>query len=237
MIMRKELFQLETIVDKEYWKVYKKTLTEKSIDFLQSFITKHKKLSQDKIFTKNQYILLPVSKTKDLNCIEFPYINGFTYEEILLKEDTDTLLSKYEECIESFSTKKMNKKEAALFECVFWQSCLHEISLSCGIVDLLLSNMILESWTNNTYIIDYEWVFNFPIPKKYVIWRALKKSNLLHRKKILKNNKISFFDEIKFLRLEDSFRKYVHHKPYSLFVEATLYYVYRIYFYIKYLVT
>ena len=38
-------------------------------------------------------------------------------------------------------------------------------------IDLIFSNLILQA-DGKIYCIDNEWVFNFPIPLEYVMWRA-----------------------------------------------------------------
>ena len=39
-------------------------------------------------------------------------------------------------------------------------------------IDLIFSNIIIDH-NNEAYALDYEWIFDFPIPYRYVLWRAV----------------------------------------------------------------
>lgn len=45
--------------------------------------------------------------------------------------------------------------------------------LSVGCVDISLNNLFYDEAASKCSLIDYEWIFSFPVPYKFVLWRAL----------------------------------------------------------------
>ncbi|OPJ59535.1 hypothetical protein [Clostridium chromiireducens] len=91
-------------------------------------------------------------------------------------------------------------------------------------IDLSMDNIIIS---NKIYILDYEWVFNFPMPVKYVIYRNL--NNYLNRwitklehflPTLFQILGITAEEIINYNNMENEFLKYVnkdHYNIYSLY--------------------
>ena len=66
-------------------------------------------------------------------------------------------------------------------------------------IDLIFSNILYSD--DEIYIIDYEWIFNFPLPVEYIYYRAIMTLNNLGTKEnILSNKQIAYYT-----RLEEYF--------------------------------
>lgn len=90
-------------------------------------------------------------------------------------------------------------------------------SLKVTNVDMVLSNLLLAR-DGQLYAIDFEWVFDFPVPYRYVMWRAVKeiyRGYLAYLKPQMKEE--LFMQELSFSReeinifgkMEKSFMEYV----------------------------
>ena len=45
--------------------------------------------------------------------------------------------------------------------------------LNCGIIDCITHNILIDQGSNKYYIIDNEFIYDFPIPTDFIIWRAI----------------------------------------------------------------
>lgn len=142
-----------------------------SKDIIKGFVDSYKRI--DGISKK--FSVVPV-KQVDEYTIEFPFIQGPTLHELAVtaknKEIFDAVISRYIRLLDSIPTKttildkdfeknfgKINKKKEYL--------CLKE-----GILDFNLANLIVDN-NDKVHFIDYEWCYTFPIPKDYILFRAL----------------------------------------------------------------
>ena len=112
--------------------------------------------------------------------IEFEYLKGITLEEQL-----DLLLEqgKYQETVECICSALRRIKDSAPtdvfemtpeFQRVFGQAEIPagEPAVSVADVDLIFSNLLYTedgSW----HVLDYEWTFFFPVPVRFILYRAL----------------------------------------------------------------
>lgn len=154
--------------------------------------------------------------------LDFEYITGETLEEKL-----DDLLIKreYSEIIKTLKKFVMLIQEGATAVFKITEQFVHvfgnlEIPIidstrKTNNIDFIFTNIIVDS--NNVWnIIDYEWTFNFPIPTKFIIYRALHfylydstKRNDLHKLGLFQLFEISD-DEIKvFDRMENKFQMFI----------------------------
>ena len=126
----------------------------------------------------------------------------------------EKLLYEYIDGIQdSCKTKKFEKTDA--FVEVFGDVDVPEdaVSLDVTDIDLIFSNiMIGEKWE----VIDYEWTFTFPIPIKYVIYRAfflahhqMRRCAVLELEHLMNIAKITPEEAAVFQQMEDNFQRYI----------------------------
>jgi len=235
--LRKEVFQLRTTVDSEKKIIYKEA-NSKSLVFLNSFIEKEKKLKKIKNISFNKII------NKKNNKIFFEYIEWKTFEDILNsfnteKEIIDYINNNYINLINKFKTIKLDKNNYKKAISIFWNKILkikNDDFIENGLLDLIFSNIIIDNnWKK--HIIDYEWCFDFPINKKYIIWRAiyifivnlwLKNSKLnldSIYKKLKKELDINYINEYYYLIIEYNFQKYVNKSIPNIFTYIRVFYI------------
>ena len=89
-------------------------------------------------------------------------LNGFT-------ELAKRYIKDYFECPVEYMQPFVSTRE---FERVFGDVTFETLSMEVTNVDSIFSNLIRNS-DGDVYLIDYEWVFDFPIPFEYPIWRAV----------------------------------------------------------------
>jgi len=155
----------------------------------------------------NSYILLSkvykhikfCSCTKVEGAIEFSFIEGLSFEEKLLSNISEKNLSSFKELIIEYINilKDSRNIELSKFEVsegfidIFGQVIISKehMCLPISNIDMGFDNIIINS--DNTYIIDYEWVYDFLIPIDFIIYRNLRNfynrySNLLNHNKFPK---------------------------------------------------
>ena len=100
-------------------------------------------------------------------------------------------------------------------------------------IDLLFGNIFMNREQGKYYIIDYEWVFDFAIPVKFILWRCLfyyylSSAEITYRytlSEFLERHGITEDDHARYLRWEAHFTdEYVSDHPVSLrYVKETYY--------------
>jgi GT2 family glycosyltransferase len=153
----------------------------------------------------------------------FEYLDGPTLEEVIDdvlykdKEAAKELLAEYISAIEESASEEFEKTEE--FVRVFGNIDLNQGYKSNSVTDLdmVLSNIICcdDKWN----IIDYEWTFDFPIPSKFVEWRAIyyfvtdnsgaSKRSYLEKEGIFRLLNVSSSEMSKFKIMEENFQKYI----------------------------
>jgi hypothetical protein len=190
--------------------VRKKILSSQAKGFLESFMSKYDLLKQNKPELK---IIKPelVDGT-----IVFDYIEGQTvmYEiEMAARNGREDqvveLINKYN-ISENFEIDK--KGDSLPSGEVFGTHRNNEKNwVRPGLLDLNFDNLIVSG--DNLYIFDYEWLWDFALPKDYIFFRAV--SNLLFglkRKGIDISNyyqKFKYIFKDEYIRAELEFQKYV----------------------------
>ncbi|MCM1157852.1 MAG: class I SAM-dependent methyltransferase [Bacteroidales bacterium] len=90
-------------------------------------------------------------------------------------------------------------------------------TLNCTNIDLIFSNLKLAT-NGELYCFDYEWVFDFPIPYDYVIWRSAMQLYSQYRAYLMKHMTIDEFlvragiekkDLSIYMKMEQHFSEYV----------------------------
>ncbi|MCR5626335.1 MAG: class I SAM-dependent methyltransferase [Lachnospiraceae bacterium] len=118
-----------------------------------------------------------VTQGDDFKGLEFEYIKGTTLAEAIdglldigNQTGAEVIVQKYINILNSLATETFVVTDE--FKKVFGDAKLPdgEKSLKITNIDLIFSNIIISSEWN---IIDYEWSFDFPVPIKYVMYRAI----------------------------------------------------------------
>ncbi len=129
---------------------------------------------------QNQNLLYVNHYISQRDRIEFEYLEGITLEEQL-----DLLLEQggYQETVEHICSALQRLKDSAPteafemtpeFQQVFGQAEIPsgEPAVSVADVDLIFSN-ILCTEDGGWHVLDYEWTFFFPVPVRFILYRAL----------------------------------------------------------------
>ncbi len=131
-----------------------------------------------------------VMAEKSGNDVVFPMARGRSIEELLIQairqNDIDQIrvnLKRYFTIINKITCyQRPNKSTKDSFKSVFGDMLGRQEFFKEWIepanIDLTFNNIILDG--NHHKIIDYEWIFNFRIPKSYIIWRAFHHFSVRH---------------------------------------------------------
>jgi len=221
--MRKKKFQLQTHLDRAQKNVYKKSIDE-SYEFLFNMCNHYKKLTSidGKVVKFNKIV------NNDLNKLFFEYLDWETLEERIEASKGNIYSNIYASIVESLRETWSSQQDKLKWEKIFGKSFRYtdNRNIKSWLLDLIFSNIIISpTWT--TIIIDYEWVFDFPIPKKYVVWRALYYYIVNNRKQkefkiwiyfsLKKIFKINLLDELNFFVWENNFQNYVNIQKHRYF--------------------
>lgn len=111
--------------------------------------------------------------------LEFEYILGETYEQILdkklMNDGVDAVITAFEEYFERVIEKSRLQSFYMTddFKKIFGECELPQKTLTLPVsdIDMITSNMLCNA--DGYYLIDYEWSFTFPIPVNYLIYRTL----------------------------------------------------------------
>ena len=207
-------------------KVEKIPLNKKSINHIE-------KIHNNYAILKSQYensdFHLETCRKLD-NKIEFDYIEGKTFVEILNEEFDKNGLEAVIERIKELKEKlyKLSNNEkfeiSEEFKKVFGSVKLDENKkcIKPANIDFIGTNLIYSN--GKFHIIDYEWVFNFYIPIDYIVYRiVLYYQNIsVHKEKfnlkdILRRLQITEIEESKYLKMDKSFMKFVLNKGFFLY--------------------
>ena len=170
-------FRLKTQLIEDGGKlIARKTASQVSEKHLKEMTGTYTKLKDSPLDT-NLKIAAP-SISRDGSSIDFEYISGRGAERELLeallsgnKDKAIDIVEGFLKVVESLSTNYSNPSTKTSYVSVFGDS--YNESYECtntGIIDLNLDNIIIDS-DNKWHLIDYEWFFDFPIPKDYIVGR------------------------------------------------------------------
>lgn len=170
---RKEKFKLITgfVTAENSKKVYKEAATPEAKEFADSLLTKYDRLRKFELPFK------VVEPEKINNKIYFDFIDGhtlaFIIENYIRQGHEDKAVDEvksYINLISALATE--NKIDISKSKSFFGNEIEnYEEWIECGLVDLDLGNIIKNK--EGYHLIDYEWVFEFPIPLEYILFRAL----------------------------------------------------------------
>lgn len=112
------------------------------------------------------------------NVLEYPYIKGSSLETELMGKlhDPDRIIARFRELFGHYL--EIDRKYTGVFEVTdeyreyFGDSFVEtkEMALQVTNIDMALQNLIVAD--GKVFCIDYEWVFDFPVPFEFVLYRC-----------------------------------------------------------------
>lgn len=221
---RKEEFQLITTIEKVENNLFSSKTTQNSLAefFLMSFFNKYEYLKS------NNFSFDPVEPIKiNKDKIRFKYEEGKTLDSVLFeqyqKSDEEKFIEILKNYVDLLLKNKINKTFLAKsFVDIFGDTEIKvQDCLNVGCLDLNFDNIILGDSSNKISLIDYEWTFYFPIPYKYIFFRAIttfyfnhiahgSNREFISLKEVYDIFKISEKEKKSFIFYEYNFQKYVN---------------------------
>lgn len=215
---RREEFRLSTTIYEENGKyvVEKKSLNPKSDTHIYEFASNYEKLEP---IYKSMILLKPDIMEKR---VLFEYIEGNTIDELLKPYFTDMneLAANIKELLDKvfvFDPKYIVDFEVTQeFTRIFGRLDYIGSALSICNIDTVFDNIMISD--HKYYCLDYEWVFHFPVPIQYIIYRSLfffyNKYRPYLESIISQGDFINKFDineelQSKFWNMENEFQQYV----------------------------
>ena len=178
--------------------------------------------------------ILPASKGTD--CVAFPYQEGTSLDTELLtalkRRDREGLLRLFREHQRLIDTLPSSTGQVSPeFQTIFGESSIGNCqNVTLGLLDIAFDNLLRTSsgWT----VIDYEWLFPFPIPARYLHFRAVVgwyRNALQHYPwrvialpELLERQGLPESEWQIFARWEEAFQTYVTGRPSSFLSEFQL---------------
>ena len=182
-------------------------------------------------YFKEQGICLLTPCRMEHKAVFFDFVTGDSYYTQILQalenKDQDRLqlvLEKYKDIFETMFPAQTPFEKTESFVSVFGNIDIpSEMSAVKKLnIDLTFDNLVENG--ENTNILDYEWIFDFPVPVKFSIYRALFAIALKHKaalnKLMTEDELFEYFNISKeerkiFAQMNDGFMFYVEGKDYS----------------------
>ena len=176
---RKEEFVLETRIWENNGSLVseKRAANPKATAHLDAMVESYSYLSSLKELNRAIKVVPAIKENEHVN---FKFIKGESAERTLLEavltgneESVVTIIDKLISVIKSLPTTKQNSADNPRYVSVFGKTFLGKAPYSkIGLIDLNLDNFIIDKH-NDWHLLDYEWVFNFPVSQHFLIQRAL----------------------------------------------------------------
>ena len=175
---RQPKFQIETAIFQD--ESQKKYVTKSAI--CQVGKEHIKDIYDNYLYCAKENVPMYVECQMDGDVLRFPFVTGESYYDALLvtasnrdKEEFYRILGKYKENLVKSSGETSSFVMSDLFLQIFGEAKEQEgiVAASKLNIDLSFDN-IIESLDGQTSIIDYEWMFDFLVPIKFVYFRAVK---------------------------------------------------------------
>jgi len=181
---RAKAYQLQTIIYEENGQkfVKKEALCIEAIPHLMNMKESYSKLNSAII---NPQVKLAKIVDESEKSLTFEYIDGVSLEEKFYeassegKESRDALVRSYIELLKSSfktTTLTIDDNNSDDYQKLFGTESLSKFDKQESFedisnIDLIFSNIIYQDET--VYLIDYEWVFDMPMPIEYVVYRSI----------------------------------------------------------------
>lgn len=175
---RKNNFAIYTAIsrnEQQELHVVKVALSAESKKFVGDFHKHHDQLQRH----AGQRLTISKPTVESPGRVSFAYAEGETLYDVLrghlarnAPEHFIADFNKYRKLLESLGTRSANPSDVPDFTRIFGRH--YKAKTSClvpGVLDMNFDNLIVDGGTYT--LIDYEWVFDFPIPRQFVELRAL----------------------------------------------------------------
>lgn len=175
--MRNPQFQTSTQIVEEQGKTFvvKKALTEAALSHIQSFIDKENDMK------KNYKTLEPVTVEVEKNKAIFPMMQGKSVDALLqeMVNEPEQLQGKVAELLEIIfdfrgdviEPFEMTEEFKTVFGSAATAMKISGDSVKGANIDAIFDNILMVE--DRFICIDYEWIFDFPIPIEYLKFRTL----------------------------------------------------------------
>lgn len=171
---RKTKYRIKTVVERDSTRritVRKEPLCEEAVRHIESVAANADKI--DNIYPKVQILKGELLQKS----YQYSFLQGYDLDEIFYeyRMDIEKFVSEVKKTVKDFYTYQVSDKPFRMTEefiKVFGSDAPKKaVSLEYTNIDYIFHNIRITS--SESYVIDYEWVFDFPIPHEYVIWRSL----------------------------------------------------------------
>lgn len=219
---RASRFQTKTKICQTENKLFieKQALTEKAIVHVKSFRKNYESVKN--IYPKIE--LIPCQMNEEI--VHYPFIKGKNIDK-LLKENVsswDGLFVFLKNIIDDlFLVNPENKchfeMTEGFIELFGNVDCANDICIQPCNLDMIFDNLIFTEDHEKVKAFDYEWVCDFPVPEKYVIYRVLcrfydKYFGYISAKysfdKYIEKFDFSQEEQIRYRKMEDAFINYIY---------------------------
>ena len=214
---RKKQFQIVTKITEEnnIRHIQKQALSKEGHAHVNTLIDKMHRLTNSQSYRN---VSIVRSELTDKGTVELEYIYGRTFEEIIndsaKQGNIDEVIKTIKDFFNLFEVKTEFKCTEE-FKDIFGDAEFKKDYLCMDVsnIDLLFSNVILND--NKYYVSDYEWVFDFAIPFKYIVFRSVAFNVMISQlgkdniEKIYQSLDISQEEIDIFYEMERSFQNYV----------------------------
>lgn len=173
-INRKKAFQLKTIIyeEKNSKYVLKEAYSQAAKSHLENIYNNYEE------YKKSPFN--PVEVKMQDKGIVFPFVEGVSLDEILIQKLFDKDKNGFIELLKWYKALFLKEEQCAFYQTTDFKSIFGDASNLEGIaamnlanVDLNFDNIIFLEKDSKIITIDYEWVFKFPVPVDYIIYRAI----------------------------------------------------------------
>lgn len=237
---RRECFQIKTVIrgNGKRRLVEKSALDMEGTPHIWSLGTNYTSLSMQ--YTGVKFVEPAMSE--DRCRVQFPYVEGKTWAQVLGEEIQEgkapvrTIQKAMDQVLEVKTTSRVHFRLTPEFTEVFgddknisWEIFEGQECLEISNIDALFENILLTE--NGMYCLDYEWVFPFPIPVRFIEYRILfyfyrQYHSILTAcssvEEWLLKFEISREEQQIFRKMEISFQQYVHGENQQIFLENYL---------------
>ncbi len=178
---------------------------------------------------KNSHNLNLVKPIKIENGVMFEMAKGMSLENILLeaavqndKERFTKYINKFLDLLDMMVTKRNTVfKPSQEFKAIFgeWESNAPQDIIKVANIDLIFGNVFVDE-NDDFSLIDYEWVFDFEVPKNYILWRNIEVFSAYHSIYLSKYMiNIDAIENKIFKQLDDMFVNFVYGKYKKYFLD------------------
>lgn len=172
---RKEEFRIKTsiVIENDVKKVVKSAVTNEAQAHINNIYSNYN------LIKKHNDLIEVCPCCKQGNDIIFDYLDGYTFNDLFVniiqneQEKLIDFINHYKKIIIGNSENIIDFFYTNEFEEIFGkvEGLEGEMALKVSNYDIIPKNIINHD--NKNYIIDYEWVFSFPIPLDFLIYRNL----------------------------------------------------------------